>query len=162
MTVLTPAGEDTREDTGQPPTERERYIALLGSVTDLLREHPEIPQPSIYGDIVQFCVFSEDAPQGVATIRRAIGGTWDKGPAEDEAYFRFTGKWHGFPVIASVYRHAVCTRRVVGMEDRPVEKVVTPAVTETVMEPTEIIEWICEPLLAPRPAVADEAPKAVV
>ena len=145
--------------TNKPPTDRERYIALLGSVASLLNRHPEVPKPYVHDDgDLHFVVYGEGAPQVIAAIRRVIGGKWDKKPGGDEGRsLYFTGKWHGFGVLASVPREDVCIRRVVGTEERPVEKVVTPAVTETVMEPVEIIEWICEPVLAPRSVAALDA-----
>lgn len=165
MIGFTPAEQAIRDHTDappHPPTERERYIALLAGLGALLGKHPEVPQPYT-GTTIHFIVFSGDALAIIATIRRAIGGKWDKQPQENakDDYFDFLGEWHGFPVQVTTYREAVCRKVVKGTELRPVEKVVQAAVTETVMEPTEIVEWICEPVLAPRPAVADEAPKAV-
>lgn len=51
-------------------------------------------------------------------------------------------------VVLTVPRESVCRRTVVGTELREVRK----ATYETVLEPVEIVEWHCDPILA-----ADEA-----
>jgi hypothetical protein len=147
--------------TTQPPTERERYITLLGALADLMREHPEIPQPYTRGNgQVHFIVFSKDALEIIAVIRRAIGGKWDKKPRENDSgdYYDFIGGWHGFEVEISTYRETVCTRVVTGTRE-VTEMVKDPAklaeVPEIEVTRTEdVIEWDCGSLLAPRVAPA--------
>lgn len=162
MTTLAITEPDvSSQDEGQPPSERQRYLALLADLASLMQKHPWVPEPYVHStSSVQFCIFSGDARQHAAELRRLIGGTWDKSPS-GEGYFHFDGSWHGFTVTISVYREAVC-RRVVTGEREVTETVKDPealaAVPEIEVTRTETVyEWVCEPLLAPRTPEAAEA-----
>jgi hypothetical protein len=160
------AGDESGPDEApRVPTERERYRALLRDLDRILGEHPEIPQPRIDGSI-RFGIWVGDVPQLVAAIRRAIGGKWDKRPRDNEygAYFDYVTEWHGFPVAVVTSRDEVCRKVVTGTrtvtrtvpDPEALAKVPMVEVTEDV----EDFEWVCEPVLAPRP-LAGEAPEAI-
>jgi len=168
MTITAaPAAEDL---THSPiSTRRANYTALLIDVAGLLRRHPEIPEPYFYSDETRFNVFGEGAAGIIATIRRAIGGTWDKEPRETEAgmaYLDLKGQWHGFAVTVTTSRDVVCKRVVTGTREvtktipdpEALAKVPQIEVTET----ERTYEWVCEPLLAPRETAesADEGTEA--
>ncbi len=151
-----------------PLDERQRYLALLADLRTLLDEHPEVPYPWVNasaGVSLMFCVFSDDALGVIAMLRRLIGGKWDKSPDENGKYFNVTGRWHGFEVVISARREVVCRKVVTGTREvttkvkdpEALAKVPMVEITETVTD----YEWVCSPLLAPRPAAAGEAQKAV-
>ena len=122
-------------------TERAALVDRLRVVADLLDDHPELPLPSVgvYG--VYWHLYSwehSDLRSTAATIRRVIGGKWDK------TVDNYTNKmqFRSGDYQIEVDRDVVCTRRVVG-----VEKVTLPAVLaqpEREVE-REIVEWDCEP-----------------
>jgi hypothetical protein len=147
-----PAGE--AESTPEPDPRQPRFLALLRDVRDLLAEHPEMPVPYVNPDSsLQFCCGTSDV---IADTMRTLRGQWVKNPIETDGgggCFAAEGKWRGYTVSLTAPRDAVCTRVVVGVEDRPVDVVVTPAVYETVIQPVEVVEWRCGSVLAP----ADES-----
>lgn len=148
-------------------TERERYIDGLRVLATALELNPELDLP-VGGSVLplSFNFWGDDARERLAAARRSIPCEWRKQVTEEgdkyPAYFHLNGQLGGLKLQLSAYRNKVCERRVVGTEDREVDEVVTPAVTKKVMKPVDVVEWDCGPLLAPRPAVADKAPDALL
>jgi hypothetical protein len=132
---------------------REDYAATLAALLGQLTAHPDVPMPySISGAEVHIFATGVRSPREVlSAVRRAFPCRWDKRvwDGEKKAFFEMAGEWDGWLIIVTAYRDAVCKRVVTGTEMRPVEKVITPAVTETADEPVEIVEWVCEPVTAP-------------
>lgn len=125
---------------------REAYILRLERTANLLKQNPEIPAPSVgtYGVMWHLYTWEhEDVRAVAATIRRLLGGKWDKKADEGRGRMEFT---HDDYKI-TVDREAVCTRRIVATE-----KVTLPAVKAQPARTVEreVVEWDCEPLLAAR------------
>lgn len=143
--------------------ERAKYIDGLRILAAVLEQHPGIPLPRT-GDAaepVRFSFLNGDEPRQVlAAAARAIPCTWRKEATDaDErgrwpGYFDLYGQLGGLHLKLRAERDVVCTRRVVGTEDREVDEVVTPAVTRTVVRPVEVVAWECDPLMAPREPAA--------
>lgn len=162
--TLTAVADSTGADQADP--RRSDFAAILADLAVILREHPAIPLPSFYSDEIRFLVFGAAAREIIATIRRAIGGTWDKQPRETEsgAYLDYATEWHGWLIKVVTGRESVC-RKVVKGTRQVTRKIPDPealaAVPEIEITETEQdIEWVCEPLLAPRPLAVD-APEAI-
>jgi hypothetical protein len=127
---------------------RESYIAGLRKLADALEAHPEIPMPgqgSSAGNPLLTYFFGDDAREQMAAARRALGCPFGKGV--DEKWLKLNGQMEGLHLQLYAGRDAVCTRRVVGTEEREVEEEITPAVTEKVVKTIEIVEWDCHPIL---------------
>lgn len=141
-----------------PQDPRAAFIDGLRVLAAALEANPEIPLP-YHGSsaALTFHFLDGDARAEMAAAARALPCKWDKRPWESNgaAYFDLRGKIAGLRVELTAYRDAVCTKRVVGTEEREVEKVVTPAVVEKVTETVDVVEWDCGPLLRPAlPAAA--------
>lgn len=128
--------------------ERAAEFAGYRRAADLMEAHPEVPAPGVLpsGELRWwFYEWQADAAvKHIADIRRAVGGTWTKREAGSKMYFERDG------YTISVDREVVCTRRVVGT------KTVTLPAVEAQPERTverDIVEWDCQPLLAPVAAV---------
>jgi hypothetical protein len=138
-----------------PTTQEDRaaYIGGLRVLATVLELHPEVPLP-YEGDLGEINWFLGNDRDQVAAIARAIPCTWDKRIwGKEDEHFELKGCLAGGLTLSlNANRAAVCTRRVVGTEDREVEEVVTPAVKRTVVKPVEIVEWDCGSLLRPADA----------
>jgi hypothetical protein len=108
----------------------------LRLLADWYEQHPEAKPP----DLTRIHDYRFTAKE-LASVRRALGGRWDKRP--EDAHFFFTQQIvPGVEYGLFSLREAVCTRRVIG--------------TETVLEPDpdapmievvrEIVEWDCAAL----------------
>lgn len=132
--------------------QRTGYIQGLRALADILEHNPGIPLP-LHGDAEHTALligfYGSDGREKLAAAARAFPCTWAKDA--DGKWFNLNGVLGGgLHVQLYAEREQVCTRRVVGVEDREVEEVVTPAVTRKVTKPVEVVEWDCGPLLAPR------------
>lgn len=130
--------------------QRSEYIAGLRAIADALEQHPDVKLP-YHGNTGTFSwVTSHEADPKAETAKivRTFGGDWTKRENQGDLMV-FVGRIAGVSVDIICDRDTVCTRRVVGTEDREVQMVVTPAVTETVTETVEVVEWDCGSLLAP-------------
>jgi len=129
--------------------DRAAYIDGLRQLAGVLEEHEEIPLP-FSGSItpLQTGFYGDGAREQMAAAVRAMPGKWVK-DASDK-WLNLTGQLAGLRIELYAERDAVCTRVVTGTEEREVEKVITPAVTEKVTETVELVEWDCSPILAPR------------
>ncbi|HEV2376208.1 MAG TPA: hypothetical protein VGS19_29065 [Streptosporangiaceae bacterium] len=140
-----------------PQDERAAYIDGLRQLATALEDHPELPLP-FDGRSDEISWYMQDDKDTLAAAVRALPCTfakrvWDSD--NSQAYLELTGRIAGLKVKLNAWRDAVCTRRVVGTEEREVEKVVTPAVVEKVTETVDVVEWDCGPLLRPAlPAAA--------
>lgn len=142
------------------PDDRAAYIDGLRQLADVLEAHPEISLPvssgtTRFGAMSFPCGSGPDAAQAMAAARRAFGSaSWTKNVTNSDHgnWLNLAGQLAGLHVELYAARDAVCTRRVVGTEEREVDVQVTPAVTEKRTETVEIVEWDCEPILAPRTA----------
>jgi hypothetical protein len=144
-----------------PEDERARFIDGLRVLADALEEHPEVPLPyhGTSAEISFYFLLTENPRAEMAAAARALPCSWQKEASDSRETLSLHGQLGALRVELVAYRNDVCTRVVTGTEDRPVEVVVTPAVTETVVKPVEIVRWECSPILAP--ALADKAPMAV-
>ena len=128
--------------------ERAEYIAGLRALADVLEANPHAKLPQTGNGLPLTWVTSwEDDPKAATlAIVRAVGGKWNKlSGGTDGAILRFATSLHGFSVEILCSREQVCRRVVTGTEtvDLPAVEA-QPARTET----REVIEWVCEPLLA--------------
>lgn len=160
MTTLATTEPASGQDEGQPPDERQQYIDGLRVLASVLEQHPGLELPATGTRMaLKWNFWGDDARELMAATARAIPCEWRKDVTEESsegvpAYFDLDGELGALKIRITAYRDAVCERVVVGTEDRPVERVITPAVTETVMERAEVVEWRCGSLLAPRPAAS--------
>lgn len=130
-------------------TERSEYVAGLRALADLLEQHDIIPLPwaGSGSPMSMNFLYGGDEKERLIAAMRAIGGTWQKDVRDGEYsdYFDATRKLHGLSIKLTAYRDAVCRRVVKGTETVDVPAVeAQPARTER----REIVEWVCEPLLA--------------
>jgi hypothetical protein len=129
------------------------YADRLRRLAAWLEDHQEVPLPaSISGTTVCFNFWRDTSRADLAAAARAFGlAGWQKRTwsGSENSYFEMARDWAGWRIELTAYRDAVCTRVVTGTEERPVEEIVTPAVTRTVVKPVETIEWVCEPVMAP-------------
>lgn len=131
--------------------QRAAYISGLRKFANILEAKPEVPLP-FYGSsdgapvIISFGS-DEGARDRLTAARQAVGGQWNK--TVDDKWLNLSRALDGFHIQLYAHRDAVCTRRVVGTEAKEVEEEVTPAVTRRVTKEVDVIEWDCDPLLAP-------------
>jgi hypothetical protein len=140
---------------------RSSFTAGLRAVADFLDEHPEVRLPYLgaYAEgsdlpsLPIYLVTGATARDELAAITRAMGTATKavKQFAVGGDSFQVWREFEGIVLCAGVDRGEVCTKVVTGTEDREVEEVVTPAVTRKVVKQVEVVEWKCEPLLAPAP-----------
>lgn len=134
------------------PDPRRQFTAGLRELADLIDANAGIPLPYDGTDSpITFHFWGEPARGQMAAAARAFPVALSKTSSSD-TYFRLTGRLAGtcgLKIQLVTDRDAVCERVVVGVEDREVDEVVTPAVTRKVIKPTEVVEWRCHPLLAP-------------
>ena len=131
-------------------TERAEYVKGLRALADLIEQHDELPLPT---SKIEWAVhyFGDDDAQktALATIARLLPGKVKKNdPNSSEynaEYFILKGTLHGLRVEAWANRSTVCTRVVTGT--REVTKTV-PVKTEDVTVVEDVVEWVCEPILA--------------
>lgn len=134
---------------------RDDYIKGLRALADVLENHDEVPLPYDGNSVPISAYFlsAADPRAELAAAARAIPCSFRKSVTEDDKYspgtLKLTGNLHGLRIELVAYRNAVCERVVTGIEERPVEEVVTPAVTRTVTKPVEIVEWRCQSILSP-------------
>jgi hypothetical protein len=133
--------------------ERARYIDGLRVLAAVLEQNPGIrlPMSARYPNAVVFLFQGDGAREEMAAAARAFPCSWQKHTTTGGGteFFDLVGQLAGLGVELSAPRELVCERVVTGTEKRPVEKVVTPAVVETVVEDVEVVEWRCHSLLAP-------------
>jgi hypothetical protein len=160
------AEQATRQRGAAPGERREKRLQDVERLVAVLRANPGLELPYEFGCQFTFMFFGGDDPRtDMAAAARAIpvAGNWGKhySDATDRypAYFDMNGEMAGgLRIKLTALRDQVCERIVTGTEMRPVERVITPAVTETVDEPVEIVEWRCaEPVMAPAGTDAAEA-----
>lgn len=131
--------------------ERQKYIDGLRALADALEVHPEIPLPANgqyrnYPLTISFG-YGSNPRERLAAAARAIRCNWAK--SVDDSWLNLDGQLGGLYVQLYGKRDDVCTRRVVGTEQKEVEVEIIPAVTEKVTKEVEIVEWDCTPILAP-------------
>lgn len=129
---------------------RAAYVAGLRQLADALDAHPEIPLPWYGAEsrspvIIGFHGADEDVRKRMAAAVRAMPSCWSKDP--DEKWLNLNGQLAGLHVQLYASRDAVCTRRVVGTEEREVEEEVRPAETRKVRKQVDVVEWDCGPIL---------------
>lgn len=146
--------EDAARSAPPPDPRRTGYMARLQRLAAKLKASPDIPVPHRISELSLdfYFTYCDDPRTALAACARAFGldgwkkRTWE---AERSSFFEMTREWDGWQVTLTAYRDAVCTKVVKGTEDREVEEVVQPAVTRTVTKPVDIIEWVCESVMAP-------------
>lgn len=138
---------------------RETYITGLRVLADLLEQHDDLPLPydgsltSI--DWIETAHTAERQREIAQSFARIIPGTIRK-EARD-GYFDLDGSIAGLKVSLIVLRDAVCTRVVTDTREVtreiPDPEALAAVPTVTVTETQEVVEWVCEPLLADRQVV---------
>lgn len=127
-------------------TRQEQAVGLRAAL-DLLEQHPDLPTPMISAydsgsvEVDWFIHRSDEQREAMVSIRRAIGGAWDK--VDAGSFFILRSDREGFRLSITADREQVCERVVIGSET-----VTVPAV-EAQPERTEVrdvIEWRCEPI----------------
>ena len=133
--------------------DRAKYIEGLRQLAAVLQAHPEIPLPT-QGNLlaIGICFMDGDGSdrERMAAAARAFPCDWGKRIRDggEVSYFELDGLLAGgLKVSLSAFRETICTRKVVGTEDHEVEVVITPAVTQKVVKPVEVVEWTCGPVL---------------
>lgn len=104
---------------------------------------PYVAVENYYGTEVQIQVHGPNQRETMRTVRRAIGGKWEK----SESYgnrFKLTRDWNGIKLTLEGKRDEVCQRVVVGTTTHTVPAVEARPET-TVTE--EKVEWVCGNLL---------------
>jgi hypothetical protein len=162
---LSPYDSSVTDDAGAtgPDPRRAASVAALrdlaagyAQLADAIEARPDIPAPypeTFGGAYVLLCVQTAGE---LAAAARALPCTLRKEPTEK--YFELHGQLGGLEVQLYAAREKVCT--VTGYEDREVEEVVTPAVTQTVVKPMPV--WECAPVLAAeRTAIWPSPPEAL-
>lgn len=143
-------------------SDRERYIDGLRVLAAALEAHPEIPLPFNGSDehsplLLGFHGDPDQARGEMATAVRALPCAFAKDP--DGKWLNLNGRLGGgLHIQLYAARDAVCTRRVVGTEEREVEDEIQPAVTRKVVKRVEVVEWDCGALLPPAKPLATACP----
>lgn len=133
--------------TTKPSVATSSLAASLRAAAEIFDAHPALAKPTSiscgydYVEIV-WHVWTADAMQ---TIRRTIGGTWEKSTLVDGAYYIVEQERPGVLFRVQAHREAVCERVVTGFET-----VTVPAVEAQPerVEQRDVVEWRCAPLLA--------------
>ena len=152
------AGRHVREAFGKQETDMDEHEAdIRKPFTDGLREladwfdaHPEVSLP--YAP--DFIVCSPDTRAEAAAVLLAL-----KPCNKDYSDTLLTLRRQFGPITVKFLfqRDAVCVRRVVGHKEMPEEVVEARERQVLPRRLVEIVEWDCEPILAPRPAAALDA-----
>ena len=132
--------------------DRTAYTTGLRRLADALDNDPDLPLPytGSRGPMLAILPASTDQKVALRAYARAFDGPATKGYRGED--FDLMGSFAGlsFNVIAD--RDQVCTRVVTGSEvvTREVAdpEALAAVPTTTVTETVEIVEWVCEPLLA--------------
>lgn len=106
---------------------RERFVASLRAVADLIDNTPELRLPNSvtsHGMVVDFgwSVWGNDAPGRIAELARLIGGKWDKNAPDsdyNQKYYELSRDYCGARLSLSTYRESVCERFVVEWRRHP-------------------------------------------
>lgn len=124
-------------------TTHAEFTAGLRELADWYDAHPEIALP-----IAEMAVYSEpDTKERAAVVARTLGGFIQKEIIG--TYLRLKRTFGPVELRFVFERDAVCVARVVRVDEIPEEVIpehVIPAHTR------EIVEWDCQPILAPAPA----------
>lgn len=134
----------------QADPQRTAYIIGLRKLADVLEANPAVPLPAGSGTDggvpVLFGFYGSGSRDELAAAVRAFPITFSKDA--DSKWLNLNGRLAGLHVQLYASRDQVCTRRVVGTEEREVEVEVTPAVKEKRTETVEVVEWDCHPILS--------------
>lgn len=86
----------------------------------------------------------------VSETVRLMGGERSKRPMADEGFMLIARDFGGNVVLKLIAdREQVCTKRVVGTETVEVPDPTALALVPTITQEREIVEWDCDPVLAP-------------
>jgi hypothetical protein len=134
---------------------RAAYIKGMRALMDTLEANPDVPLPwqgTSSSPMTFHYLTGENPRRDMALAARAIPCKWAKSEQESQdgrlAWLNLDGLLHGLHIQLDAYRDAVCERVVTGTEEREVEKVITPAVTEKVTESVPVVEWRCGSIMA--------------
>lgn len=138
----------------------ERRAALTAGMreaADWLDAHPELPLPYLgtgmripihisEWDADNLRGYDEPLAERFAAAVRALGG--ERSKKADSEYMEVSRSFGpGLHIDVWTMREEVCEAVVVGTEQVEVDRVITPAVIEKVVEERDVIEWRCAPLL---------------
>lgn len=141
---------------------RHQFSQGLRDIADWIDRNPELDLPYGVGSgACRAATFSigilgdeETIPERFAAAVKALGAARSK--VSDSGYMRVERTFApGLVVDVWTTREQVCEAVVVGTEEVEREEVVTPAVTRTVTEKRDLIEWRCSPILTNAVGVAD-------
>lgn len=118
------------------------YADSLRMVADWYEAHPEVPVPHTH----TMENYSVNDRETMVAVVKALG-TCEKEYSDTMFHARKT--FGVLTVDFMDYRERVCIRRVVGTETKVVKKPVEPITFVEEEVTTEVVEWDCEPLLAP-------------
>ena len=121
--------------------ERQAWIQGLRDIADLIEGTPEIPLPCEANFDVWF--YGEDAAAQMATVRRLIGGRFDKETTGDGSYLWLRRHFGPHTLDLSTPRETVCERVVLGTETVEIPDPQAPKVSVE----RDVVEWVCSPLL---------------
>jgi len=131
-------------------TETSCFCAAMRAVADFFEKHPEIPTPEIpYLIKCNMEAESLRAMAAVSSIHKEKEYSGDSFYLRAEIPYTADGITGTIRVSFHGERAKVCKRKVVGTRDVPEEYV--PGYTRA-KHTEEIVEWECEPLLAPTEA----------
>lgn len=136
---------------------RSEFITGLRALADLLEAHDDLPLPYEGAAVPINWHFLSGPNQraNLAAFVRTVGGSFDK--QTFDSYFGVTGSIEGLKVSGTAYRDVVCTRIVTGTrevtEQVPDPDALAAVPTTTVTRTEDVVDWVCEPLLADREQV---------
>lgn len=130
------------------PAARAAYAAGLRHLADVIEADPACPYPQ---GAIDLFIHDEDGDQAeiAARLRRELGGgKWQKD--DQGSYLTLDGMCGGMPVNLWLTREAVCERVVTGRKEivETVRVGEDPRPVETVTRTEDVIEWVCNPILA--------------
>ena len=121
--------------------DRQKTIAGLRHIADVLETHPLLPIPYIGG-----CFISAESLEQMIEVAKSYGGHWEKRAAEGqfELWLTITNR---FQLMTYTARENVCTRVVVGTKVIPATTLPAREATYMPERVEEIVEWHCPPSL---------------
>lgn len=157
-----PAGKTAQDD------RRAAYARGLRALADALEASPgalPLPHDGTLSPVTLYFLSGEDPRAALAAAARALPCDFrkevtDRGDGTDT--LRLLGSLHGLEVELVAYRADVCERVVTGTR-KVTERVKDPEVLAEVpeVEVTRVVEdvqWICQPVMASRPASVQDGP----
>lgn len=122
------------------------FVSSLRELADWWEQHPDVETPWNQALLVHV-----DTKEELAQVARALGKCEKYG---DDDWFGVKRRFGSIEVDAYGQRQKICTRVVVGTREVVREVTDPDAPKLQVTETEEIVDWVCEPLLAVPPGGA--------